>query len=81
MQPRRYSRRSQETHRCPDRHGRIQDPVEEMVREHGICLRPASVVGLGYLRHIERLRRYTTYKDHITLADYEIHDGMSLEMY
>ena len=27
------------------------------------------------------LSRYTTYKDHITLADYEIHDGMSLEMY
>ena len=26
-------------------------------------------------------RRYTIYKDHITLADYEIHDGMSLEMY
>ena len=25
--------------------------------------------------------RYTTFKDHITLADYEIHDGMSLEMY
>ena len=25
--------------------------------------------------------RYTTYKDHITLADYEINDGMSLEMY
>jgi len=24
---------------------------------------------------------YNTYKDHITLADYEIHDGMSLEMY
>ena len=24
---------------------------------------------------------YTIYKDHITLADYEIHDGMSLEMY
>ncbi|KAK2963154.1 putative ubiquitin family protein [Blattamonas nauphoetae] len=24
---------------------------------------------------------YTTYKDHITLADYEIHDGMGLEMY
>ncbi|BGP52942.1 transcriptional repressor proteinral negative regulator of transcription subunit 4 [Rhodotorula sphaerocarpa] len=23
---------------------------------------------------------YTIYKDHITLADYEIHDGMSLEM-
>ncbi|KAB5592448.1 hypothetical protein CTheo_4095 [Ceratobasidium theobromae] len=24
---------------------------------------------------------YTIYKDHITLADYEINDGMSLEMY
>jgi len=24
---------------------------------------------------------YTTYKDHITLGDYEINDGMSLEMY
>ena len=24
--------------------------------------------------------RYTTFKDHITLSDYEIHDGMSLEM-
>ena len=31
--------------------------------------------------HVEYLGRYTTYKDHITLADYEIHDGMSLEMY
>ena len=25
--------------------------------------------------------RYTIYKDHITLADYEIHDGMNLELY
>jgi hypothetical protein len=25
--------------------------------------------------------RYTIYKDHITLGDYEINDGMSLEMY
>ena len=24
---------------------------------------------------------YTIYKDHITLSDYEIHDGMGLEMY
>jgi ubiquitin-like protein 5 len=24
---------------------------------------------------------YTIYKDHITLSDYEISDGMSLEMY
>lgn len=27
------------------------------------------------------MHRYTIYKDHITLGDYEIHDGMSLEMY
>lgn len=25
--------------------------------------------------------RYQIYKDHITLEDYEIHDGMSLEMH
>ncbi|CAK4080524.1 unnamed protein product [Aphanomyces euteiches] len=24
---------------------------------------------------------YTIYKDHITLEDYEIHDGMGLELY
>ncbi|KAG8808941.1 hypothetical protein FRC17_003691 [Serendipita sp. 399] len=30
---------------------------------------------------IELKKWYTTYKNHITLADYEIHDGMSLEMY
>ncbi|RKO98366.1 hypothetical protein CXG81DRAFT_28795 [Caulochytrium protostelioides] len=24
---------------------------------------------------------HSVFKDHITLADYEIHDGMSLEMY
>ena len=29
-----------------------------------------------------RLQTWTTvFKDHITLDDYEIHDGMSLEMY
>ena len=28
-----------------------------------------------------RMSRYNVFKDHITLADYEIHDGMSLEMY
>lgn len=25
--------------------------------------------------------RYTIFKDHISLADYEIHDGMNLELY
>jgi hypothetical protein len=27
------------------------------------------------------LNRYTVFKDHITLEDYEIHDGMGLELY
>jgi len=32
-------------------------------------------------RKIQLKKWYTIFKDHITLADYEIHDGMSLEMY
>ncbi|KAH9965358.1 ubiquitin-related domain-containing protein [Russula dissimulans] len=32
-------------------------------------------------RKIQLKKWYTTFKDHITLDDYEIHDGMSLEMY
>jgi ubiquitin-like protein 5 len=27
------------------------------------------------------LLRYTVFKDHITLEDYEIHDGAGLELY
>jgi hypothetical protein len=30
---------------------------------------------------LSRADRYNVYKDHITLADYEIHDGMGLELY
>ncbi|XP_054572854.1 ubiquitin-like protein 5 isoform X2 [Eptesicus fuscus] len=26
-------------------------------------------------------RRYTIFKDHVSLGDYEIHDGMNLELY
>ena len=36
------------------------------------------------LRRPEKLRIqkwYTVYKDHISLEDYEIHDGMGLELY
>ena len=39
---------------------------------------------LPCVRHADRLlytRRYNIYKDHITLEDYEIHDGMGLELY
>ncbi|KAH9975520.1 ubiquitin-related domain-containing protein [Lactifluus volemus] len=32
-------------------------------------------------RKIVLKKWYTTYKDHITLGDYEINDGMSLELY
>ncbi|KAH9177550.1 ubiquitin-related domain-containing protein [Lactarius sanguifluus] len=32
-------------------------------------------------RKIQLKKWYNIYKDHITLSDYEIHDGMSLEMY
>lgn len=28
-----------------------------------------------------RFRWYTIYKDHVRLDDYEIHDGMGLELY
>lgn len=32
--------------------------------------------------HIHRIQKwYTIYKDHVTLEDYEIHDGMGLELY
>lgn len=29
---------------------------------------------------LTQCHRYTIYKDHITLEDYEIHDGMGLEL-
>ena len=56
-----------------------------MVRKRNINLRRISVT--AQTRQNENidfpflLPRYTVYKDHITLGDYEIHDGMSLEMY
>ena len=35
-----------------------------------------------YLSLLFRIQKwYTIYKDHITLQDYEIHDGMGLELY
>lgn len=39
------------------------------------------VSSMVFFRSLIFRARYTIYKDHITLADYEIHDGMSLEMY
>ena len=75
VQLRGHSGRSEEAHRRTDWYRCIEDSAEEMVRDFVarrihlhplICLCPS---------------RYTIYKDHITLGDYEIHDGMSLEMY
>ena len=80
MQPQRHSRRPQETHRCPDRYKRVKDRLEEMVRKQQHQPLP-DIRRVSRLAHVERLGRYTEYKDHITLDDYEIHDGMSLEMY
>ncbi|KAF8900781.1 ubiquitin-like protein [Hymenopellis radicata] len=40
----------------------------------------AAQTGTDYKKIVLK-KWYTTYKDHITLSDYEIHDGMSLEMY
>lgn len=36
----------------------------------------------AFLKLLRRLQKwYTVFKDHITLADYEIHDGSNLELY
>lgn len=35
-----------------------------------------------FCHDFDRIQKwYTIYKDHITLQDYEIHDGMGLELY
>ena len=41
-----------------------------------VCVSLSRIVLKSY-----RMSRYSPFKDHITLADYEIHDGVSLEMY
>lgn len=41
----------------------------------------ALVVGTTRAEKIRIQKWYTVYKDHITLEDYEIHDGMNLELY
>jgi hypothetical protein len=85
VQPRRHRRRSEKAHRGSDRDERIQDPTQEMVRYSflNFCplLPPQYTTVRVELTDVFLITRYTIYKDHITLADYEIHDGMSLEMY
>ena len=43
------------------------------------CLYLMPRRSLCYCAHLTR--RYSIFKDHITLEDYEIHDGMGLELY
>lgn len=44
-------------------------------------LKKLAAAQLGTRSEKLRIQKwYTVYKDHITLSDYEIHDGMSLEL-
>jgi ubiquitin-like protein 5 len=40
-----------------------------------------SFCAAPYATVLTLTRRYSIFKDHITLEDYEIHDGMGLELY
>lgn len=51
-----------------------------------LCMRPHDLLHAHSLaRHPAAFKRaekwYSIFKDHITLEDYEIHDGMGLELY
>ena len=62
--------------------GRSSDPVVECVRTMlaaAGCVNTAATLTLT--RSCGHGCRYTVYKDHITLEDYEVHDGMGLELY
>ena len=79
MQPRWYGWRFEEAHRCADRYWFVKDSAQEMVSHIRIIIKRHRRLILW--RSLAVITRYTIYKDHITLGDYEIHDGMSLEMY
>ena len=53
-------------------HRKIQ--LKKWYATNSVFVTGSRLIGTAY-------PRYTSFKDHITLADYEIHDGMSLEMY
>ena len=62
--------------RVARRHAAREDSHPEVVR-----LRVRKPVAQLLTRPSSPAHRYTVYKDHITLEDYEIHDGMGLELY
>uniref|UniRef100_A0A8C8T812 Ubiquitin-like protein 5 n=1 Tax=Peromyscus maniculatus bairdii TaxID=230844 RepID=A0A8C8T812_PERMB len=73
---------------CNDRLGRkvcvkcntddtFGDLKKLIARSTWLCLPSAGIKGV---RH-HRPAWYTIFKDHVSLGDYEIHDGMNLELY
>ena len=76
----RYSRGPQEIDCRPDRNYASEDPAKKVV---SLSPYPSSLVCSREVTEIRAMliNRYTVYKDHVSLRDYEINDGMSLEMY
>ncbi|XP_063787633.1 ubiquitin-like protein 5 isoform X1 [Pseudophryne corroboree] len=76
---RRHHQRSKETHSCSDRNAMGEDSSEEVVSAGDFCL--FKLLLPPHITSGHELCRYTIFKDHVTLSDYEIHDGMNLELY
>ena len=58
----------------------IGDLKKLVAAQTGTTSKVASCIGTRPEK-IRIQKWYITYKDHITLEDYEIHDGMGLELY
>lgn len=56
-------------------------PLKSSLRNGESCVVQSEISANPLIFSLFIIYRYTIYKDHITLGDYEIHDGMSLEMY
>ena len=67
-------RRARRSHNPKPFHSLLFSPAPPLTprRQRQVGTRPEKI----------RIQKwYTVFKDHITLEDYEIHDGMGLEMY
>ena len=65
----RYGGGSETSHRCANGHDGAEDPAEEMVSD-------SRTNKLGLNQTLMCINRYTSFKDHVSLQDYEINDGM-----
>ena len=58
--------------------------IDEL-KEYFTISSPRMALSFSDCQHFDTYLRiqkwYTIYKDHVTLEDYEIHDGMGLELY